>query len=241
VADLASRWSVLAHLGSHLLLLLIAPPLLLLGLTDWMAAALTGPPPFDRLMVRLTRPFAATVLFNVAVIGAHLPRVMDATVRSSAVHAFVHAGLLVAATVMWATALRALPGARRLGPGGRIGFLALQSIVPNLPAAFLLLADKPLYPAYGENPRALGLSPLLDQQLGGAVVKIVAVGILAGTAAVVFFRWFASERRHEDVDRLTWLDVERELRRTERRTEHGTDRQADRRLRRTPPGDDRPE
>ncbi|MCA1656405.1 MAG: cytochrome c oxidase assembly protein, partial [Actinobacteria bacterium] len=32
LGDLGGHWSALAHLGSHLLLVLVAPPLLLLGL-----------------------------------------------------------------------------------------------------------------------------------------------------------------------------------------------------------------
>jgi len=226
VADLAGRWSVLAHLGSHLLLVLVAPPLVLVGLPSWLLADLTRPPAVDRLLLRLTRPFAATIVFNLAVVGAHLPVVMNATVRSGVVHGAVHATLLAAATVMWATALRLLPGARRLGSGGRIGFLALQSVVPNVPAVVLLLADRPLYHAYGDGPALLGIAPLLDQQLAGALVKLVGVGILAGTAAAIFFRWIEGERRGQDVDQLTWLDVERELRRTRPGQGPGEDRRA---------------
>ena len=156
----------------------------------------------------------ATLVFNVAIVGAHLPSVMDAAVEQPLVHDAVHLGLFAAATVMWMTALRLLPGARRLGYSGRIGFLALQSLVPNIPAAVLLFSTVPFYRAYGERPRQLGMSPLFDQQLGGALVKLVAVTILAGTAAVLFFRWNRAEDDGRDVEPLTWIDVERELTRS---------------------------
>jgi hypothetical protein len=56
------------------------------------------------------------------------------------------------------------------------------------------------------------MSPLLDQQIGGVLVKFIAVSILGGTAAVIFFRWMSAG--HDETDeRLTWVDVERELRR----------------------------
>ena len=212
LADLAARWSVAAHFGSHLLLALIVPALLLLGIPGPVAVAATAPVGVDRALHGLTNPFVATVLFNSAVVGAHIPPVMNATVRSEPIHALVHLWLFVAGVVMWLTALRVLPGRRRMGSGGRIGFLALQSLVPNIPAAILLFAGNQLYPAYGERPRALRMSPLLDQQMGGILVKFLAVSILGGTAAVIFFRWIGSGRG-SDEEPLTWIDVERELRR----------------------------
>ena len=220
LGDLAGHWSVLAHMGSHLLLVLVAPPLLLIGLPEPVVVRLTAPPAIDRALVNLTHPLMATLLFNAAIVGAHLPAVMNASIEQPVVHTAVHAGLFTAALIMWLTALRLLPGARRLGYGGRIGFLALQSLVPNIPAAVLLFSGAPLYTAYGERPRQLGMSPLLDQQLGGALVKLVAVTILAGAAAVLFFRWNSAERLGQggrDTEPLTWADVERELTRSSAR------------------------
>ena len=85
--------------------------------------------------------------------------------------------------------------------------------MPNVPAAVLLFAKGPLYPGYGEGPRALGMSPVLDQQVGGVVVKFVALTIIGGAASVIFFRWIASQGQDADGRPLTWIDVERELRR----------------------------
>src|SRR5262249_6751372 len=155
--------SVAAHFGSHLLLALIAPPLLLLGLPEPLAVALTSPVGVDRALHGLTHPLTATVVFNATVLLTHIPPVMDASVRSEAVHAGIHLLLFAAGTIMWLTVLRLLPGRRRLGAGGRIGFLALQSLVPNIPAAILLFAGTQLYVAYDNRPEALHMSPLLDQ------------------------------------------------------------------------------
>src|SRR3954469_750980 len=106
LADLAERWSVAAHFGSHLLLALVAPALLVLGIPDRLAAAATAPLGVDRFLHGLTHPFTAPLIFHAAVLGASIPPVMNASVRSAPVHAAVHLSLLAAGTVMWLTALR---------------------------------------------------------------------------------------------------------------------------------------
>src|SRR5207248_1260389 len=132
LADLAERWSVASHFGSHLLLALVAPALLVLGIPSDLAAAATAPVAVDRFLHGLTHPFMATLVFNATVVGASIPPVMNAAARSEPLHAAVHVCLLAAGAVMWLTALPVLPGRRRLGSGGRIGFLALQTLVPNI-------------------------------------------------------------------------------------------------------------
>lgn len=213
LADLAARWSLAAHLGAHVLLVLVVPGLLLRGVPPRVAVAATAPAAVDRVLHAVTHPLGATLIFNVAVLGAHVPAVVDASLHNRAVHALVHVGLVAAGGVLWLTVMRLLPGARRMGPGGRIGFLALQTIVPNVPAAVLLFANGPLYPVYGDGPRALRMSPVLDQQVGGIIVKFVALTVIGGAATVIFFRWIGSQERAADDEPLTWVDVERELRR----------------------------
>lgn len=217
IADLARRWSMLAHVTQHLVLLLVAPPLLLLGLPDWLAAKLTSPAIVDTVLARLTRPLGATVVFNAVVIGTMAPVVVDAEARSSLVHGAVNLALFVAGTLMWTPVLHTLPGRHQLSPAGKVGYLFVQSIVPNFPALILIFADHVLYGAFAKAPAALGLSPLLDQRLAGAMAKLGGIGILWVSAGVILMRAQRAEERGTDPEPLTWRDVERELDRVERR------------------------
>src|SRR2546423_6312830 len=63
LGDLAAHWSVLAHMGSHLLLVFVAPPFLLLGLPQPTVVRLTAPLGVDRALVTLTHPLMATLVF----------------------------------------------------------------------------------------------------------------------------------------------------------------------------------
>lgn len=222
VSDLARHWSATAHVVQQLLLVLAVPPLVLLGLPRWLLALATRPPAVDAAVGRITHPLVGLVAFNLAVIVAWLPPVVDLQATSAPVDAAVHLVLLVAGFLMWLPALRVLPGGRKLGTAARIGYLFAQSVIFNFPALILIFAAHPLYHTYAQHARALGISPVADQQLAGATGKVVGVVVLLGAVGLVLSRAQRAEEAGLDPDPLLWDDVERELRRLERRP-HPTD------------------
>lgn len=224
VADLAQRTSATAHVVQQLLLVLVVPPLLLLGLPRWLLALATRSRPADAAVRLLAHPATAFALFNLALLAAWLPPVIDAEARLAAVDVAVHAVLLVAGLAMWAPAMRILPGARALSTAARIAYLFAQSVVFNFPALILIFAAHPLYPVYAAHVQAvLGLSPVVDQQLAGATAKFVGFSVLLGAVGLVLNRAQLTESAGGDPDPLLWDDVERELRRLERRSKGTTD------------------
>jgi putative membrane protein len=217
LADLADS-SLLARMAQRSLLLLVAPPLLLLGLPRWLVDRLTRPALVDSVLGFLTRPVVATVLFNAAVTASFLAPAINGEARSGAIAAGINLGLLAAATIMWMPALRTIPGEHYLSTGGRAGYLMVQAILPSFPALVFIFAQHPLYWVYAQAPTTLGLSPLLDQQAAGALAKVAGLGILLGAAGFFLLRWHQAEEAGSDPDPLLWDDVERELRRLERRS-----------------------
>lgn len=216
VADLARHWLLLVHLSQQIVLLLVVPPLLLLGLPRWLVALAMQPPTLDALLRRLANPVMASVVFTAAAVGALLPPVVDAEAASGWVTGGVLAGLVMAGVVMWLPVLRVLPGQHHLSTPGRSGYLFVQSLLPNFPALVLIFSKHSLYPAFARTA-ALGLSPVADQQLAGVVAKILGIAILWGAAGAILVRAQQAEEAGLDPDPLTWDDVEVELRRLERR------------------------
>ena len=215
LGDLAAHWSVAAHIGQHIALCLICAPLLLLGLPRAMVVRLTSPEPVDRAVRLLAAPVMAALVFNTVALGAHIPVVVRADAASGGLHAVINAMVLGAGLIMWLPALRVVPGGHHLSAPGRVAYLLIQSIVPNVPAAFLTFAGAPVYNSFTGPARVLGISPLFDTQLAGALAKLVGATILWLAAAIVFFRAHRAEQTGADPDLLTWDDVERELRRAE--------------------------
>lgn len=222
LADIGRSTAFLVHMTQIGLLTMVAPPLLLLGLPRWLAELATRPPAVDGVLRRLTHPVVASVVFNTVLIGSLLPPVVDAQAHSTAVDSAVHLGLVVAGLVMWMPALR-FPGARMLSTAGRIGFLCAQAVLPSFPALIFIFARHPLYPAFAHSPGIFGISVVADQQVAGAIAKLIALGALGVAVAAILVKTERAGNAGADPDTLRWDDVERELRRLERRPHRRTD------------------
>ena len=216
IHDLAERYLYSVHMVQHLLFSLVAPPLLLAGMPDWMLRALLRPRWVFRVVAVLTRPLVALVLFNGVLLFTHWPAVVDASVRSEPLHFALHAVIVGSALVMWWPVMSPLPELPALPAPGQMLYLFLQSLAPTIPASFLTFGSKPLYPIYATFPRIWGIGPLLDQLIAGLTMKIGGGLILWGFIATIFFRWFGEEQR-DGWDALQWRQFEREVRAEMRR------------------------
>lgn len=216
MADLARHWSLLGHMAQTSLLVLVVPPLLLTGMPRWLIEVATRPPRVDALMRALARPGVAVVVFNAVVVASLVPAVVNLEARSAATTAAFLALLLAAGIVLWVPALRTLPGPPHLSTAGRVGYLFLQSVLPNIPSVIFIFASHPIYAVFAAHARAIGISAHVDQQLAGALAKLLGITVLWGAAAVVLVRAQRAEDEGRDPDPLTWDDVERELRRLDR-------------------------
>ncbi|SCF09670.1 Cytochrome c oxidase assembly factor CtaG [Micromonospora viridifaciens] len=186
--------SFAGHMTQHMLLLLVAGPLLAAGAAG-LPLSLAAPSPLRRLLARcraappvrrLRRPTAYALLAGAAQIVAlwfwHLPGPYVAAVDRPVVHYAEHLCLLGAAWLFWAPVL----GATRRRPPAPVTVLLLVGTM--LPAsalgAVLTFAPEPVYPV-----RVLGSDPLTDQQLAGLLMWApMDVVVLVG-ALTVFLRW----------------------------------------------------
>ncbi|MCA1692304.1 MAG: cytochrome c oxidase assembly protein [Actinobacteria bacterium] len=215
VHDLGEGYLYSFHMVQHLLLTLVATPLLLLGTPPWLARRLLSPQWLMKLVRGISRPVPNLAQANVILILSHWPLVVDATLRHHPLHFVAHAVLIGSAILLWlpvASPLREVP---RIAPPAQMLYLFLQTIIPTVPASFLTFGKKALYPIYESFPRLWGISAVGDQQVAGLIMKIGAGAYLWTVIIVIFFRWYAREEAKPD-DVLLWNDVERELRRLER-------------------------
>jgi putative membrane protein len=200
-----------AHMVQHLVLSMVATPLLLLGTPGWLLRAILRPPSLAFRSVRaLARFLPALVMFNVVLVLTHWPALVNASLRTGLAHFLVHALIFVSALIVWLPVVSPLPEIPRLSPPGRMAFLFLQSVVPTVPASFLTFGSAPLYRFYETVPQLWGLSTVDDQRLAGLIMKIGAGILLWMLIAVTFFRWFADEER-DTAARAKWQDLDREV------------------------------
>jgi putative membrane protein len=218
VADLAAHWSLTALLLQRLVLMLVVAPMLLLALPVTLVATLTRPAPIDRAVEVLTRPVAAVALVTLVAVGTLLTPAVAVAASSPVARGIFDMLLICAGMVLWAPVLGHLPGVHHPAALALAVYLFVQSIVPGFPAVIFVFARHPLYPAFADAHRAIGLSALDDQELAGVVAKLATLPVLWTVAWVSLTR--ADRARgaggDEDTRTLTWAEVERQLERAER-------------------------
>jgi putative membrane protein len=171
--------SLTGHMVQHLLVTMLAAPLLVLG---WPAARMMvawpgrTPPP---------RPLLVVAAYTAVTLGWHLPAAYDAAVARPALHAVMHASMLGAALLLWWT----VAGAGRRGAFGH-GAGILVVFVAALQhaglASLLLFAPVPLY----------AQAASLDDQRLAAVVMATPAKLVYGLAVVILvFAWLATVER----------------------------------------------
>lgn len=142
-----------ARVAQHMLLLLVAMPLVASALPRWRAVE--GP-------VAL---WGAAFAFLLALWFWHMPGPYEATFRSTQVYWAMHVTLAASGLALWATLFRQhTPQAVAAG--------LISSIQMGLLGAVIGLASWPMYPPHYLTSEAWGLTPLADQQLGGVLMWV---------------------------------------------------------------------
>lgn len=208
-----------AHMVQHVLLLLVAPPLLALA-RPWNRMWHGLPLDVRRRVAReVTRgrwsgalrrtarflgdPIPSWLLFTVTLVAWHLPFAYDATLRSPVIHAMEHALFFGTGLLFWTRVIDSPPWRSPLPQGARAVYLASALVVSWMLAIVLAVASSPLYAPYAqETSRPGGITALADQQLAAGVMWVP--GSIPFTIAIIFiiYRWL-EPRRSPDPTRPT--------------------------------------
>jgi len=196
------------HMGQHLLLTLLFPPLFLAGLTDQMVAPLLRLAPVQWIARRLTHPIPAAGLFTAVLAFWHTPVFYEAAMRNHDLHIVQHLVFLAAAVLLWGPILSPVEDLPRLPYLGQVVYLFIVGIPMTVVGALITLSDRLLYPFYAAAPRVSSLSPLADQQLGGLLMWVPGGFSFWIAMTVIWFLGSAREERDEP-EPVIPLDVSR--------------------------------
>ena len=213
IHELSDNYLFSAHMVQHVLLTLVAPPLLILGCPDWVIRPLLRPNMAFRAARILTHPVVAFGTFNVIFSMWHIPSLYNLSVNSHWVHVLEHLMFMGAAVMMWWPITSMMPELPRLVYPLQMVYLFLLSVAQLIVFAPVTFSPEPLYRSYVEAPRIWEISALTDQQMGGIIMKMGGAVLFLTLIIVLFFRWFGEqERRREteetehDLDRYRLLD-----------------------------------
>ena len=209
--DAAAEALFSGHMVQHLLLILVAAPLLVLGAPSlpavWalprasrMRAARwwRGAVALRAMVHAVTSPGAAFVLHFIALWFWHMPAPYQAALRSPGLHALEHASFLGTAVLFWWTVATPL-GRPRAGEATGIAMIVGTLMHSGALGALLMFARVPWYPAHDAGARAWGMTAMDDQQLAGLIMWIPAGAVYVTAAAWLFVRWLRhDEQRQSD-------------------------------------------
>jgi putative membrane protein len=201
--DLSDYYLFSGHMVQHLLLALIVPPLLVGGLTGEMLRPVLRRPALRAALLWATRARTAFVLFNVTMAVWHVPEVYGTAMAYHPVHIAQHLMFMTTAVLMWWPLLSPLPELPRLAYPGQMLYCFLMSLPMSVIAIYITLADRVLYPAYASAPRVWGISPQMDQYLGGLIMWIPGGLFFYVVMTFVFFKW---AQRQEDTTASAQVD-----------------------------------
>ena len=165
-----------AHMVQHLLLMLVAAPLVLLGMGLQRPAVL--------------HPAFCWVAGTLTVIVWHVPVVFELALQSPFLHVIEHASFFFAGILFWWPVISPGIEARWSVPL----YLFFATLPCDALSAFLTFCGHVVYPHYLSCIRNVRLSPLDDQALAGALMWVTVTFAYLVPALIVTARLLANER-----------------------------------------------
>ena len=198
------------HMVQHLLLSLVAPPLLLLSSS--MPVLLWALPSSDRATVGrligqpgpirsalkwVTHPMVAWCLFVGAQWVWHQPVAYSWALENRWAHYLEHISFFLTAIVFWWPVIGAPPLPSPLSYPTRLGYAFLAWLPNSLLGAGISLSRGPLYSYYVDAAANTGVDPLLDQQLAGLIMWVPGDVLFAAILMLLFVAFMRHEEQQE--------------------------------------------
>ena len=173
------------HMVQHLLLMMVASPLILLGapaipmlrgLPQPVAKTGLGPflawPGLRRLGHFLAHPVVCWISFVAATWAWHVPALYELALHSPFWHHVEHTCFLITAMLFWWPVIQPWPSRPRWPRWAMIPYLLLADIQNTALSALFIFYERVIYPTYATVPRLGGISVLDDQAAAGAIMWV---------------------------------------------------------------------
>jgi cytochrome c oxidase assembly factor CtaG len=183
--DTFANLLLMVHMIQHLLLMMVIPPLLLLGypflpilsglpkpVTLHVIAPFLTWEPLKKFGKRLTSPPVCWLSYIGTILFWHLPPCYELTLHSDNWHLFEHVCFLITGILFWWPIVQPWPSRPQWPRWTMIPYLLLADIQNTALSAFLSFYDKVVYPSYEKVPHFSGITALTDQAIAGAIMWV---------------------------------------------------------------------
>ncbi|MDR3575853.1 MAG: cytochrome c oxidase assembly protein [Anaerolineaceae bacterium] len=213
---LADIYLLSAHMVQHLLLLMVAPPLWLLGMPQGWFDDYIRSDRLQKILRWISNPVVAFLIYNLVFWGWHIPSLYDAALYNETIHIFEHLMFLAVAVIGWWPVLGFLPKtAPRASYPVQMLYLFATMVSSTLLGAYISLAQSPIYtfylkappvngvvplPPFANGSRLWGLSIMDDQEIAGLIMWVPVNTMYLFEFMAVLHVWFRKEEKKDRQD-----------------------------------------
>jgi putative copper resistance protein D len=205
------------HMVQHVLLMLVAAPLIALSAPITLILRLASPStrkrwilPFlnSRPVRFLTFPVTDWIIFTGVMWASHFSPLFNAALEDPLVHDFEHALFLTTALLFWWPAVGVDPSPWRMGHPVRIVHVFMQMTQNTFLAVVILNVPTPLYAHYATLVRSWGPNVMDDQRLAAGIMWLAGDLIFLTAIMVLVAGWMRAEgRTTARADRQAEIDL----------------------------------
>ena len=183
--DAFAGWLLTVHMIQHLLLMMVAPPLILygapympilFGLPNKFLKDGVGPFLASKLLRKIARfvshPIFCWSAFVFTTIAWHTPPMYELALHSPTWHQVEHVCFLTTSLLFWLPVIQPWPSVARTSRLTIILYLFLADFQNTALSAFLVFYERVLYPTYQNIPRISDMTALEDQAAAGSIMWV---------------------------------------------------------------------
>ncbi len=192
---LADRYLFCLHMAKHILFVLVVPALLLIGIP---------PEACPPLLRRVAIPPVVSWLAGMGAMAMwHIPVFFNAALASEPLHIAEHLSLLAGGTLFWWPIFAPFRELRLSPVPQAAAYLFTSCLACTSIGIVITFAPAVLYPAYTHPADVYGIlatirnqwgiSPALDQQIGGLLMWVPCCLVYLAATLAMFARWYGQE------------------------------------------------
>jgi cytochrome c oxidase assembly factor CtaG len=194
-----------AHMLQHVLLGDIAPLLLLMSLSRVILRPATRRlAAVERALGPFASPLTGLLAWLFLMYAWHVPALYDAALEHPVIHLLEHASFFTAGVAVWWPLVQPVPMRRALTGLWPVAYCGAAKFGLAALGLYLTWSAGAIYDYYEHVPRIWGLSPVEDQNVGGAIMMVEQSLTFVIVMVAVFVRMLArseaEERRRERLE-----------------------------------------
>lgn len=205
------------HMAQVVILTTICAPLLMAGCPEELLHPLVEIPVVSSILLTITRPLIASLIFNLTFLLWHTPRLMELAQANEALYHFMMLSIFFTSFLNWHPLIGSIRENQHMSYPMQMAYAFFDGQPMEILAFVLVFTQSTIY--HYAIPAPLHFAVFSDQATGGAILLVPGL-VDIGVMTPLFFRWFwqiesrtrlDDQKRQAELQELEkWEEVEDE-------------------------------